>query len=102
MYLGWQQLTKTVAATGTPERLSSVDIWTRGFTLYGLSAARTANVGNVWAGPVSTDNTQPVLIMPNDAVVFPVPNGDYVNLKDIYIDVANANDGVVCTYYPLP
>lgn len=96
------QLVKTVAAIAIPESLTAVDTWVRRFTLYGLKGFRTNNVGNVFLGPTAVDGEQPILIIPGPAgtseQAIEAPPGCVYNLKDWYIDVLNAGDGVLCVY----
>lgn len=93
------QLLTTNASTTVPVQLYSTSKPFRTATLIGnKDQARTANTGNVWIGLTSTNNQQPVLIQPGETITVSAPPGSYFDLRDWYLDVATANDGVVIIY----
>jgi hypothetical protein len=94
----YQTLTKTVSASGTPERISATDILFVSATIIGKSAARTNNTGTVYIGFSDTNDSQPLEITSGSELLVNAPSGTCLNLKDFYIDVATNNDGVVVNY----
>jgi len=89
---------KTVAASGTPERVSSTHIFFRSATFYGKNAARTNNTGIVWLGLTSTNDAQHIEIGPGGIWVITAPRGMVLDLYDFYLDVATNADGVLVEY----
>lgn len=89
---------KTVASTGTPEAVSSTNLFVRTVTFTGIKAARTANAGTVYVGFTSTNDEQFMSIASNGQLVMTAPEDRVINLKNIYIDVANNGDGVGVAY----
>ena len=92
------QITKTVAATGTPEALAPNGTYFRMAKLSGKKAARTDNAGIVYLGIGGTDNTQPFPINPGEEIEIKVPPGEKFDLNDWYCDVLNAGDGLTIIY----
>jgi len=92
------QIIKTVAATATPEALAADETYFRMATLYGIKAARTNNVGNVFVGIGATNDTQIHKITPGQAITIEIPPGEKGDLNDWYCDVLNAGDGVGVIY----
>lgn len=89
---------KTVASTSTPESITSTNVFCDAVTLLGIKAARTANVGVVYVGWTSNDDTQFFPISISGEVLIEAGQGRHINLKDIYIDVLNNGDGVGVYY----
>ena len=89
-----QTLVKTVASTTVPERIASDHFPVTNAIIYGRKAVRTNNVADVWIGPESADGQQVGQIVPGG--VFTVTE---IDLYDVYLDVENANDGVVILYW---
>ena len=89
-----QTLRKTVAATGTPERLSSASCPVSNAILIGCKAEQTDNATTIYIGPSSVNGKQPIPIS---------PGGQYAlaqtDLYDWYVDVGTAGDGVVVVYW---
>lgn len=92
------QIFPTTAAAGTPEALAADNTFFRTATLIGLKAARIANVGNVYLGIGATNDTQPILISPNEIINLLAPPGEKYDLNDFYLDVLNAGDGLAIMY----
>ena len=88
---------KTVAATGTPERLVAESTLVDSVELFARKAAGTANTGNIWIGPASADGAQLRIMAAGDSITYSAPPGKKIDLYNIYIDVATAGDGVVYT-----
>lgn len=92
------QIFPTTALVGTPEALAADGTFFRTATLIGLKAARTANVGNVFLGIGSANDTQPILISPDETIIIIAPPGEKYDLNDFDLDVLNAGDGVAVLY----
>ena len=92
------QITKTVAAIGTPEALAADGTYFRTATILGKKAARTDNVGNVYIGIGATNDTQPYEIGPGEEKTLNAPPGEKYDLNDWYCDVLNVGDGVIIIY----
>lgn len=96
---GSEQLIKTVAAAGTPEKISATSIRVRQATLIGNKAARTANTGTVYVGPGATDDTQIYSIASGEVgAVLQSPDGGLIDLSQWYVDAENNGDGVSVIY----
>lgn len=89
---------KTIAATGTPEKVSSTDLYFRKAWIYGIKAARTANTGTVYLGELATNDTQFVAIATAALLVLEAPPGAKMNFAEIYCDAATNGDGVGVFY----
>lgn len=89
-----QIIVKTVAATGTPERITTTPTPATNCIIVARKAAQTDNATDINIGPVSGDGNQPIPM---------APGGQYtlagVDLSQWYIDVATAGDGVVVIYW---
>lgn len=97
--IGFWTVTKTVADPAVPERIVATNLWCSKFTVYGKKAVRTANVGTIYLGLAAGNDTQFLQIDSGDEVSFTARGGNAVmNLKDWYIDVVNAGDGVLVLY----
>ncbi len=92
------QVTKTVAATATPEALAADGTFFQAATLIGKKAARTLNTGTVYLGIGATNDTQALEILPGEVIEITAPPGQKYDLNDWYLDVATAADGVVIIY----
>lgn len=92
------QVTKTVAATGTPEVLAADGTFFLSATLIGKRAARTNNTGIVYLGIGITNDTQALEIAPGEVVQISAPAGQRYDLNDWGLDVLNAGDGVIIIY----
>lgn len=92
------QVIKTVAATGTPEALAANNTFFSTALIGGVKAARTANVGIVYLGIGSGNDTQPFAINPSEWLTINAPVGQKFDLNDWYLDVLNAGDGVAIIY----
>lgn len=86
------------SATGTPVALTNAYILATKITFIGNKDNRTANTGTVWIGSLSADNTQPIPIASGTSVSVSIPQGSALNLSQLYLDVATANDGVLVVY----
>jgi hypothetical protein len=92
------QITKTVAAIGTPEALAADGTFFRTATIIGKKAPRIDNVGIVYLGIGAGNDTQPYEITPGETIELSAPPGEKYDLNDWYCDVLNAGDGVIIIY----
>jgi len=97
---GPREVTKTNASATVPVRLTATkgQHLFRRATFYGRLDARTNNTGTVWLGWNPTNDTQTVAVSSGASVVMEAPPGSWLDLYDIYLDVATTNDGVVAVY----
>ena len=86
------------ASTGTPVVLTNTTVKARKITFVGKKDLRTVNVGTVWVGWFSGNDTQPIEITSGSTIGLAIPDGAAVDLSKVYLDVANANDGVLVIY----
>lgn len=91
------QGTKTVAASGTPERLAATTTLVESVILEGKNARGTNNTGSVWVGPQSADGAQLLEIAPGESIELKAPDGKKIDINLIYIDVATNADGITYT-----
>ena len=96
--IAMREYQKTNADTGVPVRISSTNLYFKTATIYGKKSARVNNTGNVWIGMASTNDTQFVLITPGSSVTITDAQEFVHDFKDIYLDVATADDGVMILY----
>lgn len=92
------QLTKTIAAVGTPEALAASGTYFRVATILAQKGPRTANAGNVYLGVGVTNDTQPHELAPGDIRNLVCAPGEKEDLNDWGLDVLNAGDGVIIIY----
>jgi len=89
---------KTVAASGTPERMHDTQgaVKCKKVTLWGRKAARTDNAGIVYVGPDSANDSENnvIKIAAGGEFVITAVDGQYIDLYDLYIDVVTNADGV--------
>lgn len=91
------QATKTVAASGTPERLAAATTLVESVLLEGKNARGTNNTGSVFVGPSSTNDAQLLEIAPGESIELKAPAGKKIDLNLLYIDVATNADGITYT-----
>lgn len=92
------QITKTVAASGTPEALAAAGSFFSRAILIGKKAARTNNTGIVYLGIGSTNDTQAWEIAAGAVLTLEAPMGQRWDLNDWCLDVATNGDGLVIIY----
>lgn len=95
---GYAQFSKTASATGTPVQFTNAITQAGSVTVLGKSAPRTDNVGDVYIGITSGNDTQAYKIAPGGEVVIPLGVGEVTDLQHWYVDVTTANDGVTVIY----
>jgi len=91
------QATKTVAASGTPERLAAVTTLCESVLLEGKKARGTVNTGNVYLGPASANDAQLLEITPGAQYVMNAPAGKKIDLYELYADAVTNGDGITYT-----
>lgn len=67
--------------------------------VYGRKAARTANTGIVYLGPLATNDTQPTTVQSDGEYLLDVAVGARRDWSDVYIDVATNADGIVALFH---
>src|SRR2546423_15010183 len=93
-------LIKTVAATGTPEKMTATaGTYASRMIVMGKKAAQTNNTGSVFIGEGSADAAQAVDIATGAKQEFVATPGQVFDLSEWYIDVATNGDGVVVFYW---
>ena len=92
------QTIKTVSGPATPEALAVDGTFFRRATLIGKKSARVNNVGIVYLGIGTLNNSQGFEISPNEVVGLSVPEGEKYDLNDWGLDVGNAGDGLIIIY----
>lgn len=89
---------KTVAASGTPERMHATEgaVKCKKLTIWGRKSARVANTGIVYLGPSSTNDSENNVIVLAASGEFTITavDGQYIDPYNIYIDVVTNADGV--------
>ncbi len=97
--VGTGQFSKVNSATGTPVALTNAVTQVKEVVFLGKSAPRVDNVGDVYIGWASGNDTQPFKIAPGGEAVIRVENPErFIDLSGIYLDVTTANDGVTVIY----
>lgn len=90
------QFPKTVAVPGTPEPLKAVPtLFVKATIIAVKDLAGAANVGVVKLGWSPAVNEQPIVMNPGDQREFTPPQDRQWDLNKLYLDAANAGDGVV-------
>ena len=89
------QYVRTNASTTVPVRLSATRKKIRCATLIGNNAYQTANTGTVNVGWSSANGEQSVAIASGTVYVLKSEPGEALDLFDVWLDVANASDGLV-------
>ena len=93
---------KTVAVAGTREALASAATTATMVRQLTVCAKRAAadNTGNIFIGDSTLDQgvKEGIELAPGEKWEFPVPQGQWMDLSDVFIDADNADDGVVYVY----
>lgn len=94
------EITKTVAASGTPEALAADGTFFHVAKIKAIKASRAANTGTVYLGCSSSNDSQPIELGAGDEITIDVGvNGAKLDLNDFYLDVATNGDGVTIQYW---
>lgn len=99
--IGLAKLTATVAAAGTAVPLSATDLYTTDIEIF----CKSANVGNIYIGDSTVDNTW-IPRAPGSDTNITTGSGSMAsrsaelgfNLKNIYINAGTNGDGVIVEY----
>lgn len=91
------QFTVINTSTTTPVRFTNITFQVREATILGKKGPRTSNVGDVYIGPTSGDDSQSFVVGPDAEVVLRAGEGG-LDLREWYLDVTTANDGLVIIY----
>jgi hypothetical protein len=96
------QFAITNSSTTTPVQVSSV---AKNFRTATIIACKTVqgpsaspNTGRVQIGVSANNNEQPLEFNPGDERVIHAAAGQMLDLSQYYLQVANANDGIVVIY----
>jgi hypothetical protein len=91
---------KEVTSTSTPETITATNLSVETVTIRGVRGdGRTANVGTVYIGWTSANDTQFFPVLSNGEIVLGTPgSGRKLRLNEIYVDVLNSGDGVGVYY----
>ncbi len=87
---------KTASSTTVPVALTNTTFKVSRITLLGYKAEQTVNVGTVYIGNATNDGKQVYPLLSGESVV--IDTGEKQDISKIYIDVVNANDGVIVIY----
>lgn len=98
--IGYYTITKTVAATATPEALVATNLLCSKATFLGKKAYRTSNTSTAYLGTSSVNDEQAFPLPVDGEVVITASDGKKINLRDWYLDVGTAADGVVIFIEP--
>jgi hypothetical protein len=96
----YTELSKTVAATGTPERLyatAGVKLF-RQAIIMGCKAAQTDNTADAYLGMTATNGTQAFPVRAGGQSVIEAPDGVQFDFYDFYLDVGVNGEGVQIWY----
>ncbi len=95
-------LEQAVAVPGTGVPLAAAGTYTR-LAVLQCGRAGGANAGNICYGTVDVDiaTHRGLEFAPGEIITIKAPEGESVDLHDVYIDADNATDGVRGHYYPL-
>ena len=96
------QFLKTNSSTTVPAQLSDTAKNFRTATMIACKSiagpTAGANTGRVQLGVSAVNNEQPIEFNPGDERVFHAAAGQMLDLSQYYLQVANANDGLVIIY----
>lgn len=82
-------------STTVPKQLTNTTMYVRSVTFIGKPSNQgSANAGSVYIGFSSADGGNLYEITSGSVHTFTPPPGDSLNLAELYIDVASANDGL--------
>ena len=99
----WRTLYVTNASTTVPTNFvagvgGQTNIYASRVTIIGKASPRANNVGTVYVGPSKDNDSQPYPITAGAEVILVSPDGATFNLRDWYVDVVNAGDGVTIIF----
>src|SRR5574341_551445 len=89
---------KAVAVAGTRERLTTADAPCYTLTVQAVQPDGDANAGNVFIGGTTVSSTSGLQLTPGVFHTFPPQETNARNVRDVWIDAAQAGDGVKFIY----
>lgn len=94
-----KRLAQVVAAPATAVALTTTEIHAKTVSIQAKKAA-SDNTGNVFIGPtgLTRGTVEGIELEPGDEYTLPIPAGDFIDLRSIYVDADTAADGVVVLY----
>jgi hypothetical protein len=88
-----------VGNVANPVALANAPLYFRWALLLAVKdLAGTVNAGDVKVGFQGGANQQPITLAPGDQYVLPIPVGAKVDFQNVWLKIANVNDGVVALY----
>jgi hypothetical protein len=99
----WRTLYMTNSSTTVPTNFVAgvggvTNIYATRVTIIGKASPRANNVGTVYIGTSTGDDSQPYPVTAGGEVVLRAPDTAPFNLRDWYVDVLNAGDGVTIIF----
>lgn len=99
----WRTLYVTNSSTTVPTNFvagvgGQTNIYATRVTILGKASPRVNNAGTVYIGTSTADGSQPYPVTAGGEVVLRAPDTAPFNLRDWYVDVLNANDGVTIIF----
>lgn len=99
----WRVLHMTNTSTTVPTNLvagvgGQTNIYATRVTVIGKASPRSTNTSVVYIGPSAADGTQPYPVNAGGEIVLRAPDTAPFNLRDWYVDVLTANDGVTIIF----
>ena len=91
------EVPETAEAEATGTVVLDADIWFVKAIVLGLKSPRVPNLNSVFYGADSTNDSQPHEVLAGEEAKIEAPAGRKYNLKDWWLDVVTAADGVVIT-----
>jgi hypothetical protein len=99
----WGVIYVTNASTTVPTNFvagvsATTNIYASRITILGKPSPRGANTSTAYIGTTAGDSTQPYPVTSGGEVLIVAPEGSVFNLRDWYVDVGTANDGLTIIY----
>ena len=99
----WGIIYVTNSSTSVPTNFTAgvsatTNIYASRITILGKPSARGANTSVAYIGTTSGNDTQPYPIPTTGEVLITAPEGSVFNLRDWWVDVGTANDGLTIIY----
>ena len=99
----WNILYVTNSSTSVPTNFTAgvsatTNIFASVITVIGKASPRSANTSTCYVGTTATDDMQPYPIVSGGQITITAPAGKTFNLKDLWVDVGSANDGITIIY----
>lgn len=88
----------TVPTNFTAGVNATTNIFATVVTVRGQVSPRVNNAGTVYIGTASGNDTQPYPVTAGGEVIIRIPEGRTINLRDWWVDVGTASDGICIIY----